>query len=84
MTTSAILCRLYCLSARAYDEAQCRYPEWGYQNLEWYISTGRADADFLTAVGSLSDRRMITLIRQAACGTVDGGIAKAKKYLKLA
>ena len=84
MTTSAILCRLYCLSARAYDEAQCRYPEWGYQNLEWYISTGRANADFLTAVGSLSDRRMITLIRQAACGTVDGGIAKAKKYLKLA
>lgn len=84
MTTSAILCRLYCLSARAYDEAQCRYPEWGYQNLEWYISTGRADADFLTAVGNLSDRRMITLIRRAACGTVDGGIAKAKKYLKLA
>ena len=79
MTTSTILCRLYCLSARAYDEAKCRYHEWGYQNLEWYISTGRAKADFMAAVGNLSDRRMITLIRRAACG-----IAMAKKYLRLA
>ena len=84
MTTSTILCRLYCLSARAYDEAKCRYPEWGYQNLEWYISTGRASADFLAAVGNLSDRRIITLIRRAACGAVNDGIAMAKKYLRLA
>ena len=83
MTTSTILCRLYCLSTRAYDEAKCRYPEWGYQSLEWYISTGRASADFLAAVGNLSDRRMITLIRRAACGSVDDGIAMAKKYLRL-
>ena len=83
MTTSTILCRLYCLSARAYDEAKCRYPEWGYQNLEWYISTGRVSADFLAAVGNLSDRRMITLIRRAACGSVNDGIAMAKKYLRL-
>ena len=84
MTTSTILCRLYCLSTCAYDDATCKHPEWGYQNLEWYISTGRASADFLAAVGNLSDRRMITLIQRAACGSMDGGIAMAKKCLRLA
>ena len=65
-------------------EVMEKHIEWGYQNLEWYISTGRANADFLAAVGNLSDRRMITLIRRAACGSMDGGIAMAKKYLRLA
>ena len=84
MNVSNILCRLYCLSTKAYNEAKCRYPEWGYQNLEWYISTGRASADFLKAVGSLTDRCMITLIQKASCGTANDGVAMAKKYLKLA
>lgn len=84
MNVSNIICRLYCLTAKAYDEAKCRYPEWGFQNLEWYISTGRASNDFVKAVERLTDRRMITLIQKASCGSADSGVVMAKKYLKLA
>ena len=75
--------RLHTCSLKAYHESKCRYPQWGYQNLEWYITTGRASGEFLYAIWKLSDCRMVTLIRKASCGSCEEAIAVAKKYLKL-
>lgn len=83
MNDEAVLNRLKIASLRAYHDEKCRYPEWGYQNLEWYISTGRAPVEFIRAVANLSDRRMITLIRKASCGGTQSGVDMAKKYLKI-
>lgn len=83
MSTDELLFKLHLCSLKAYDESKCRYPEWGWQNLEWYISTDRAPLEFIKAVESLSEKRMVTLIRKASCGCVTSGIAMAKKYLGL-
>lgn len=78
-----IIYRLHACSMRAYHESKCRYPQWGYQNLEWYITTGRASGEFLNAIWKLSDRRLITLIRKSSCGSCDEAIRIAKRYLKI-
>jgi hypothetical protein len=76
-----ILLKLYVASVAAYDEVKCQYPQWGYDNLEWYISTGRASTEFLKACNELSKRRMITLIRKASVSCTEDGVQNAKKYL---
>ena len=84
MRIDDLIFRLFKASVAAYDEEKCRCPQWGYDNLEWYISTARASLDFLRACEALSDRRMVTLIRKASFGCAEDGIAAAKKYLKIA
>ena len=83
MRIDNLLFKLYSASLAAYDEEKCLYPQWGFDNLEWYISTSRASLDFIAACESLSKRRMITLIRKASVGNAEESIAIAKRYLKI-
>lgn len=83
MRIDDLLFRLYAASVAAYDEEKCPRPQWGFDNLEWYISTARASLDFLAACEALSKRRMITLIRKASVGNTEEAIVIAKKYLRV-
>ncbi len=84
MKIDDLLFKLYRLSFSAYDDDKCRNPAWGYQNLEWYITTGRASSEFQKAIENLSDHRMITLIQKCSSSCTDDGVNEAKRYLKLA
>lgn len=81
MTTTEILNKLYVASLKA-ENSECRYPQWGYQNLEWYISSDRASAEFVSAIAKLTERKTITLIRKAAVGNCQMGIEYARKFLR--
>ena len=78
-----VLHSLFIASTKAYSESKCRYPQWGYQNLDWYIATGRASNDFLKAIAGLSDRRKITLVQKASVGSASEAVDIAKRYLKI-
>ena len=80
MATDGLLFRLKIQSMYAYCKT-CKSPEWGYENLLWYIGSGRAPEEFCKKIERLSDAKMRTLIRRSAEGCTEKGIKNAKKYL---
>lgn len=84
MKIDDLLFKLHHMSFNAYDEKKCQTPIWGYQNLEWYIASGRASVEFQKAIENLSDRRTITLIQKCSSSCTEDGVKAAKRYLKLA
>ena len=75
-----VLFRIKTASLKAYCKS-CPYPEYGYDNLRYYIGTGRAPTEFVHAINKLTDKQMITLVRKAARGSTNDGIKAAKKYI---
>lgn len=59
----------------------CRYPEWGFDNLAWYIGSGRASLELCKKIEALKPGQMRTLIRRASSGSAEKGILNAKRYL---
>jgi hypothetical protein len=78
-----VLFRLHLASLSAYSEKSCRYPEWGWQNLEWYISTGRASTETLQKILRLNKAQLRKLVRVASSSCTEIGVACAKKYLSV-
>lgn len=76
-----VLGKLYAASLKAAG-AGCIYPQWGYDNLCYYIATGRAPTEFVQRIDKLGDKQLLTLIRRASKGSTTSGIDAAKKYLK--
>lgn len=77
-----VLFKVHLASIRATDDLH-PHAKWGYDALCWYIATGRAPLEFIRSIDSLSERRLITLVRRAAQGSTDEGITRAYKYLGL-
>lgn len=77
-----VLFKVHLASIRATDDL---HPDvsWGYDALRWYIVSGRAPLEFVRSIDSLSERRLITLVRRASQGSMDEGINHAYKYLGL-
>ncbi len=59
----------------------CPHPEWGLDNLAWYIGSGRAPLEFCKKIEALKPGQMRTLIRRASSGSAEQGILSAKRYL---
>lgn len=72
-----VLSRIKTASLKAYCKS-CPYPEYGYDNLGYYIGTGRAPTEFVHAINKLTDKQMITLVRKAVRGSTNDGIKAAK------
>ena len=75
-----VLSRIKAASLKAICKS-CPHPWWGYDNLKYYILTGRAPTEFLRAINKLTDKQVITLVRKAARGSTNDGIKAAKKYI---
>ena len=53
-----------------------------YHSIEWYVSTGRADADFEKALARANPEKLLSHILGGEDQSVDGQIARSKSYLK--
>ena len=53
-----------------------------YHSIEWYVSTGRADADFEKALARANPEKLQSHILGGEDQSVDGQIARSKSYLK--
>ena len=53
-----------------------------YHSVEWYVSTGRADADFEKALARANPEKLLSHILDGKNQSVDGQIARAKGYVR--
>lgn len=81
MAINDTLFNIFKLTFRYSDQ---RMAENAYEDLAWYINTGRASTEFCKALCSLKGNQRAALLRRmvAAEYTTDAHIAAAKAYLK--
>ena len=53
-----------------------------YHSIEWYVSTGRADADFEKALAGANPEKLLSHILGGKDQSVEGQVARAKSYVR--
>ena len=51
-------------------------------SVEWYVSTGRADADFEKALARANPEKLLSYILNGKNQSVEGQVARAKSYVR--
>ena len=53
-----------------------------YHSVEWYVATGRADADFEKALARANPEKLLSHILGGKDQSVDGQVARTKGYVR--